>query len=320
MAILLAGASGRSWSLARLNARDSASPGALRTAGTRSERRCPCGPTLTRKGGRVPPLRPGSGFERLASYNLRLRRQSSSALAARRWSSRIGLVHVEGLDMVTRRSVIRMVSVAAGFVVGHQSLGLPGSISGPQLASAGTGESYGGFVLMPWGSPPPQGVQPAPVIAPPTCQGDYARRAVYETVHDRDLPKHINFRFYTFGTETPSDSCELFSDALDGIVSVTRIFWVADSSKSSAVDALTLVAARDVSAPVPIWPGGHPEVGLIAPTKVDWTPRPGLSIGTGLSEQVTWVENNILYALEAKRQYVETPLRQIVESLQAIPS
>lgn len=46
MAILLAGASGRSWSLARLNARGSASPGALRAAETRSERRCLCGPTL----------------------------------------------------------------------------------------------------------------------------------------------------------------------------------------------------------------------------------------------------------------------------------
>jgi hypothetical protein len=111
------------------------------------------------------------------------------------------------------------------------------------------------------------------------------------------------------------DDSLVFGNDTGQVVSVSRSGWIFDVDKNAEVDALNLIAVRNVPAPVPIWPGGRPQTGLINHQKVNWSPRPGLLSRSGWSDHLAWTEGGVRYSLEVKLRYVHSSIKDIAEAL-----
>lgn len=225
--------------------------------------------------------------------------------------------------MVSRRTVIKSAAAVGAFLVGQSVVRTsdwsPASANAADLTESG--ELYSGFLLLPWGVAAPAPARSSPVRVPQT-EGATRSVAVYETLDNNRLARRITFPFYSFPQSALQtaflEEAIVFTNLGGEVVTVTRVARVYDPQLNHTVDAIRLIANRNVPSPVPVWPGGRPEVGLITQQKVKWTPVPGLSSQSGNSEHVSWVERDVLYGLEYKSRLFGSSAQQFVSSLQLI--
>lgn len=226
--------------------------------------------------------------------------------------------------MITRRRLIQAGGAIGGFIVGQRLGGLPtATAEHPGRTFASAGELYAGFLLLPWGAEAPTLERPSPVSVPAT-EGPTGGGAVYESLDDSSLRQRIDFPFYKFGwmpKGAHDEGAVVFSNPNGEVISVSRTARLFDAhlgQSGAPVDVLSLSAVRNVPKPIPSWPGGRPEVGLLEFRKVRWAGRAGLLSRSGWSDHFTWVEQDIRYNLQLKLKYVRRPIQDAALALVAL--
>ncbi len=218
--------------------------------------------------------------------------------------------------MVTRRTVLA--GLAGAMLSQLESLvffpGL-GRTSSAIAQDTADGDEYHGFLLLPWASPVPPDVKPPPRGTIPRTEGIRAN-ATDERLSALDASRK-------YGIPIPLlDDVELRPTLTQVRAhAVSGAFWAetqyyAEGSKSVAV-AVALRTAHPT--PIPVWPGGSPESGLVDWDKVDYLPAPGLELEFGLSATAQWLDDFGLYVLTLDRALApDWSLPRLVERLQIV--
>ncbi len=225
---------------------------------------------------------------------------------------------VLGVDWERRRLLQQGSALAALALLRRLPGGLP--MARPENApptppATGAGEVWEGFVLLPEGAPIPSFVTCAP--APILCQTDGSPEAEAlrgEVLPVRDLAEaraQIPFPLYR-PTELPFQQGQVIRFRGGGRVFIVML----DFGRASEPEG-SLWARPIYPRPYPVWPVRHPEQPEIPvpPTKVFFTPAPGVLLPTVDGYMVQWIKQDVLYILVTYHDPEGSLMHMIANSL-----
>ena len=205
----------------------------------------------------------------------------------------------------TRRSVLQLGTLGAAAIVG----GLRGLIDPFGLLQASEakavpgfsdpGESFGEFVLLPFGAAPPPVLTPPSVAAPASEGGGALGFDAFMSAAAAARTYHVSVPVLD-AESLPNGARSLVADETYVRVNAQgQLAWCSTRYRGSghpdSPSALTMRLDNGVGLPVAVGPSGSPSSGIIPPEKAGYLPEPGVVLVQGPGATAMWVKGGALF-------------------------
>lgn len=227
--------------------------------------------------------------------------------------------------MITnRRQVLKILGASGALALaplsGLARAGSKANAAAPIDPSAG--ELYGGFLLLPNGTPPPASIKAPRFGIPVMCtqgQGQATAMGRHFGTHG-DVRANTRLPLYTPRTlpanlQTQADGGDVIEYEFGAVFAVQLDYKPAVPRSDVLQGSVTVWAQADFPRPFPMWFGPDERGGNIQLEKVDFLPAPGLQVATPLGYVFHWIKDDVYYSLRVENNPSRADAQAFASSL-----